>query len=197
MNIVDLHWEQETFLSTMAWSHYPFVQLSPDKNEYLFVCLSLCLQCWTGAWWPAVRTPQAGCFPSWTPIATCTWTRQSWLPSIWTNTRSAFGPSSNPVTPSGTARFPQQSGASASGERVSIVEFLWSVSFIFSRACVLTYSPSYTNSNFKALSCPQDGQLCVVVLRRSLFVILLLLIFLFSYGAKWSPQATKNIPAAC
>ena len=52
---------------------------------------------------------------------TCTWTKLSWLPSTWTSTRCASGPSSTPATPTGTARCPLPSGASASGERVSIL----------------------------------------------------------------------------
>lgn len=38
VNRVDLHWKEE--LNTLAWFHFLFVQLSPDENEYLFVCLS-------------------------------------------------------------------------------------------------------------------------------------------------------------
>lgn len=29
----------------------------PLKKVYVCLSASVCWQCWTGAWWPAVRTP--------------------------------------------------------------------------------------------------------------------------------------------
>lgn len=37
-----MHWEKEVILSTLAWFHFPSVQLSLDENE-MFVCLSVCV----------------------------------------------------------------------------------------------------------------------------------------------------------
>jgi hypothetical protein len=77
------------------------------------------LQGWTRAWGPVARTPSVGCSLSWTLVETSSWTRQNWLPSTWTNTRSASAPSSTPVIPTKMAASLLLSGASVSGGRVS------------------------------------------------------------------------------
>lgn len=61
----------------------------------------------------------AGCSLSWTPVETSSWTRQNWLPSTWTNTRSASALSSTPAIPTKMAASQLPSGVSASGGKVS------------------------------------------------------------------------------
>lgn len=82
-------------------------------------CVNVCAQLWTGLLLRPVRTLLAGCSLSWTQTMTCIWTKLSWLPLIWTSMKCAYGPSSTPVIHTVMAKFPQRSGASAFGEKVS------------------------------------------------------------------------------
>lgn len=197
---MDLHWEQEIVLSTLAWFHFPFVQLSPERmnvclSVFLFAVLdrSLVASCKDSIGWMFSKLDtNSDLYLDQAELAAINLDKYEVCIRPFFNSCDSYR-DGKVSTAEWCLCFWRESEYSEED-----VEFMSTGVRRSTCQCADIFPLAHAfklEGSLLALSCLSGVATSVLCAGPSLFVFLLNL--LFPYGVKRSQQGAKNIPAAC